>query len=133
MREKGGSNEMENKNVPDVLKRLRFQNYVPRTEELKKYCEEAEEPDAVLQQIVEEQQALIRSSNRKFVDPALDLDNIVPRKGNWDMKKSLAPKLQRLEQRTKRALVEILREKQADKGKLLSQPGDLRSLSSDDG
>ncbi|CAN8070684.1 unnamed protein product [Agarophyton chilense] len=133
MREEGGFAEMENNRDAEVLKKLRFQNYVPRTEDLKKYCEETEEPDAMLQQVLDEQQALIRSSNRKFMDPTLDLDNIVPRKVNWDMKRSLAPKLQRLEQRTKRALVEILQKKQTEHGRLLSQPDDMRSLSSDDG
>lgn len=96
-------------------------------------CEESDEPDALLQQILDEQETMIRSANRKFADPALDLENIVPRKGNWDMKRSLAPKLQRLEQRTKRTLHELLREKQASEGKLVSQADDLRSISSDEG
>ncbi|PXF48100.1 Coiled-coil domain-containing protein 12 [Gracilariopsis chorda] len=133
MKEKSSSVNTGDADASDELKKLRFQNYIPRTEELKKYCEEGDELDALLQQILDEQESLIRSANRKFADPALDLDNIVPRKGNWDMKRSLAPKLQRLEQRTKRTLRELLREKQASEGNLVSQTDDLHSISSDEG
>lgn len=95
-------------------------------------CEETDEPDALLQKTVEAQAFLIRSANRKFADPAMDMDNIVPRKGNWDMKRSLAPKLERLELRTKKALVELVREERDKESKSFGPGDDVRSISSED-
>lgn len=76
-------------------------------------CEESPDPGELLQQITEAQEELIKTTNRKFGDPSLDLDNLVPRKGNWDMERSLAPKLERLEQRTQRAILQIVQRKLA--------------------
>lgn len=39
--------------------------------------------------------------------------NIVPKKLNWDLKSQIASKIERLERRTQRAIVELLREKMA--------------------
>lgn len=72
---------------------------------------------------------MLREASVKFGDPALDLDNMVPRQGNWDMQRSLAPKLERLEQRTRRAIIEIVRQKRVDEGKLGIERDD-RSISS---
>lgn len=75
----------------------------------------------LLHEVMANQEELIKNTNRKFGDPALDLDNLVPRKGNWDIKRSLAPKLARLEQRTQRAVIRMAREK-ARKEKVLDAP-----------
>jgi hypothetical protein len=37
--------------------------------------------------------------------------NILPRSNNWDVKKILEPKLEKLKRRTQRAIVDFLREK----------------------
>lgn len=37
--------------------------------------------------------------------------NIAPKKINWDLKKHIEPKLEKLKKRTQKAIVEILREK----------------------
>ncbi len=40
------------------------------------------------------------------------LANIAPKKANWDLKREVAPKLDKLERRTQRALVEIMQEEE---------------------
>lgn len=115
----------------EALMKLRFQNYNPRTEELKKYCEESADPGELLEQITREHDELIKATNRRFADPSLDLDNLVPRKGTWDMEKSLAPKLERLEKRTQRALLQIVQRKLAAEQELDDVP-DQPDLSSDE-
>lgn len=36
--------------------------------------------------------------------------NLAPRKINWDLKKQIEPKLEKLQRRTQRSIVEILRQ-----------------------
>lgn len=92
-------------------------------------CEEGPDPEEILKQITESQEELIKSTNRKFGDPSLDLDNVVPRKANWDIERSLTPKLERLEKRTQRAILQIVQRKVAEEQEgALEQP----DLSSDD-
>lgn len=40
--------------------------------------------------------------------------NILPKNNNWDLKKQLEPKIEKLLRRTQRAIVDILREKIAE-------------------
>mmetsp|Transcript_23048 Transcript_23048/g.38993 ORF Transcript_23048/g.38993 Transcript_23048/m.38993 type:complete len:155 (-) Transcript_23048:432-896(-) len=40
--------------------------------------------------------------------------NILPKNNNWDLKKQLEPKIEKLQRRTQRAIVDILREKIAE-------------------
>lgn len=93
-------------------------------------CEEGPDPEKLLKQITEAQEELIKSTNWKFGDPSLDLDNLVPRKANWDIERSLEPKLNRLEKRTQRAILQIVQGRVAEEQnqRALEQP----DLSSDD-
>lgn len=76
----------------------------------------------VLRDIIESQEELIKNTNMKFGDPALDLDNLVPRKGNWDIKRNFAPKLALLEQRTRRAIIRMAQEKARERKELTAPP-----------
>lgn len=40
-----------------------------------------------------------------------DLSNLAPRKPDWDLKRDVAKKLERLEKRTQRAIAELIRER----------------------
>jgi coiled-coil domain-containing protein 12 len=57
-----------------------------------------------------EQDAVLSAANVKFASAALDFDNMVPKKSNWELKRALKPRLDRLERRTQRALLELARE-----------------------
>lgn len=119
----GGSAEKdpEPSEANESLMRVRLENYHPRTEDLKKYCEEAPDPEEFLRKLIDTYETRIKAATRKFADPALDTDNRIPRKGNWDMKRSLAPKLKRLEQRTHRAIIRIAQQK-AKEARQLTAP-----------
>ena len=41
----------------------------------------------------------------------LDIVNLAPRKPDWDLKRDIAKKLEKLEKRTSRAIGEIIRER----------------------
>ena len=47
-------------------------------------------------------------SNVGDVDPSM----LAPRRVNWDLKRDVEPKLEKLERRTRRALVDIAREEE---------------------
>ena len=46
------------------------------------------------------------------------LERVAPRKADWDLKRALEPRLERLERATQRALVDIMRE--SEKARLAS-------------
>lgn len=164
--------------VDEKLRKLRFLNYVPRSEVLKKCkyscvaapchfrklqkshrltmlsnplrnlytslssqcyyicllqdCEEADEPDALLKEITQDQEDMFRLTNGKFMDPSLDLDNLIPKKGNTDMKRVLTSKLLRLQRRTRKTIIEIARKKQQEDGNLTGLQTNDQQLSSDE-
>lgn len=78
---------------------------------MKPVREEGSDPRELLREITEAHAELIKSTNRKFGDPSLDLDNLIPRKGSWDMERALQPKLEKLEKRTEKAILEIVKRK----------------------
>ncbi len=45
------------------------------------------------------------------------LVNVAPKKPNWDLKRDIQPKLDKLERRTQRAIIEIMREQVSVKWK----------------
>lgn len=62
----------------------------------------------MLQEIENVQKEHITAANRRFDDPALDFDNMIPKSGDWDIRRHLQPKLQELESKTHRAILDIL-------------------------
>ena len=43
-----------------------------------------------------------------------DFVKLAPRKPDWDLKRDIAPKLEKLERRTQRTIAELIRERLAD-------------------
>lgn len=41
------------------------------------------------------------------------LTSVAPKKANWDLKREIAPKLDKLERRTQRAMVQLLQQEEA--------------------
>lgn len=73
-------------------------------------CEEVDKIEELVASIESEQEVALDSAGAKFKSDNLDLDNMVPKKANWDLKRAIAPRLEKLEQRTQRALRAIARE-----------------------
>lgn len=82
---------------------IKFRNYIPRDKEL--------QPSKVLPPSVP-----------KFDDPVAPAPvvngtedpfvNIAPKKPNWDLRRDVAKKLEKLERRTQRALIELMQEEE---------------------
>lgn len=90
------------------------------------------DPNATLQDIIDKHNDMLLNTNSKFMDPALDLDNLLPKKGNSEMKYALSKRLERLNRRTKRAIIEIARKKQMEDGDLTGPAVGEQQTSSDE-
>nr|XP_034348878.1 coiled-coil domain-containing protein 12-like [Arvicanthis niloticus] len=86
---------------------LRFWNYVPEDEGLKRFQIPQAKPVAVQEKVKE----LLEAPKSKPVIEKVDLANLAPRKPDWDLKRDVAKKLEKLEKRTKRAITELIRER----------------------
>lgn len=101
--------------------KIKFRNYQPRDVSLVKK-QKSEEETAVVAENTEAEKP--ETDKQKPVDVILaELEecattelNILPKNNNWDLKQILAPKMEKLQKRTQRAIVDILREKLAAEG-----------------
>jgi coiled-coil domain-containing protein 12 len=97
-----------------ALKRIRFRNYVPRDESLLKMLESSlREKEKVMtpSELLKREIEAATEEEQNGED-----DAIAPKKPNWDLKNQVADKLARLQRRTQRAIVDILREKMTMEG-----------------
>lgn len=53
----------------------------------------------------------ISKENQGLVINELDFVSLAPRKPDWDLKRDVAPKLDKLERRTQKAIAELIRER----------------------
>merc|ERR1711963_949046 len=79
-----------------------FRSYKPDAEELQDSVLPLAEPKEV------EDDVLALAKDTKIIDE-LDFVNLAPRKPDWDLKRDIAKKLEKLERRTARAIGEIIR------------------------
>lgn len=97
-------------------KKLKFRNYQPYDTSLKKLVREADVKENTTENMAPAaadgrvETDVIKLELQKFQDEEL---NIMPKKPNWDLKVQVEGKLEKLKNRTQKAIVEILREKLA--------------------
>lgn len=84
-----------------------FRSYKPQDDSLK----EAVLPVVKPENVVEKIQDQIEATKVKDIVEEVDLMNIAPRKPDWDLKRDIAKKLEKLEKRTQRAIAELIRER----------------------
>ncbi|XP_032876185.1 coiled-coil domain-containing protein 12 [Amblyraja radiata] len=89
---------------------LKLRNYVPEAKELKDRLVPNAKPASVEEKVREQQEA----GKPVPVIEEVDLVNLAPRKPDWDLKRDVAKKLEKLEKRTQRAIAELIREKLKD-------------------
>merc|ERR1711865_805335 len=82
---------------------------------LKKHCLPLSEAPQLVTKLLED----VKSADQKAQAKGL---NIQPRKANWDLKRDVGMKLEKLKKRTERAILELVREK------LISQGSDGANL-----
>ncbi|KAM5292416.1 coiled-coil domain-containing protein 12 [Ctenodactylus gundi] len=86
---------------------LRLRNYIPEDEDLKRRRVPQARPVAVEEKVKEQ----LEAAKPEPVIQEVDLANLAPRKPDWDLKRDVAKKLEKLEKRTQRAIAELIRER----------------------
>jgi coiled-coil domain-containing protein 12 len=102
-----GSNEADHEGQEPALPRPVFRSYKPKDESLK----ESALPRARAGNVEETVQEQLEALNPTPVIEEVDLMKLAPRKPDWDLKRDVAKKLERLEKRTQRAIAELIRER----------------------
>ncbi|KAI4457745.1 pre-mrna-splicing factor cwf18 [Holotrichia oblita] len=89
------------------LPKPKFRSYKPEDELLNEHLR----PETKLVNLNEEIQEQLESAQSKVVLEELDISNLAPRKPDWDLKRDVAKKLEKLERRTQKAIAELIRER----------------------
>ncbi|XP_071445018.1 coiled-coil domain-containing protein 12 [Hetaerina americana] len=99
----------EDKNLSPLaqLPKPKFRSYKPIDEKFKDNVLPDEKPADVEQEVRDQ----LNAANSKVVIEELDLSNLAPRKPDWDLKRDVAKKLERLERRTQKAIAELIRDR----------------------
>mmetsp|Transcript_187 Transcript_187/g.488 ORF Transcript_187/g.488 Transcript_187/m.488 type:complete len:160 (-) Transcript_187:618-1097(-) len=89
-------------------KEVAFRNYLPKDNQLKEKKVNAAKAPEFEEPVVEPTPGLDEQ-----VEDEDALASLAPRKANWDLRRDVAKKLEKLERRTQRAMVELMQEQQA--------------------
>jgi len=68
-------------------------------------------PDAEIEEVADKVKEELDNENKGVELDKLDFSNLAPRKVDWDLKRDIAPKLDKLEKRTQKAIAELIRER----------------------
>ncbi|XP_075070277.1 coiled-coil domain-containing protein 12 [Mixophyes fleayi] len=98
-------------NVPgeeeEKHKELKLRNYTPQDERLKEWQVPQAKPISVEEKVKDQ----LEAAKPEPIIEEVDLTNLAPRKPDWDLKRDVAKKLEKLEKRTQRAIAELIRER----------------------
>nr|XP_040021165.1 coiled-coil domain-containing protein 12 [Gasterosteus aculeatus aculeatus] len=86
---------------------LKLRNYTPEDAELK----ERQVPKAKPASVEDKVKDQLEAANPEPIIEEVDLANLAPRKPDWDLKRDVAKKLEKLERRTQRAIAELIRDR----------------------
>jgi len=106
--EEKGELENQTEKVPLPKPELKLRSYEPTTEELKEAKAEPAKPGEIETQIKDQ---LEGQKAAPTVDEDIDLFKLAPRKPDWDLKRDIQKKLDKLEKRTQHAIAEIIRKR----------------------
>nr|XP_034339604.1 coiled-coil domain-containing protein 12-like [Arvicanthis niloticus] len=106
-REDGEPQPKELREEEEEHRELRLQNYVPEGEDLKRCRVPQAKPVAVEEKVKEQ----LEAAKPEPVIEEVDLANLAPRKPDWDLKRDVAKKLEKLEKQTQSAIAEMIRER----------------------
>ncbi|BET00420.1 unnamed protein product [Nesidiocoris tenuis] len=84
-----------------------FRSYRPVDEKLHETVLEPAKPGNVESEIEEQ----LEAAQTRVVIEELDITTLAPRKPDWDLKRDIAKKLEKLEKRTQRAIAELIRDR----------------------
>ncbi|XP_051162082.1 coiled-coil domain-containing protein 12 [Leptopilina boulardi] len=102
-------NEVSNEKL-EPSKKLptpKFRSYRPQDESLKEKILDDAKPGDVESEVAEQ----LKAATTKAVIEELDIHNLAPRKPDWDLKRDVDKKLEKLERRTQKAIAELIRDR----------------------
>ncbi|KAF7258231.1 hypothetical protein EG68_04349 [Paragonimus skrjabini miyazakii] len=102
-KQNGEQSPSENEDLPKPV----FRNYKPQSDELKS----GELPVASSIDLIPYVSSQLDAANAPVVVEEVNLVSLAPRKPDWDLKRGVEKKLQKLERRTQRAIAELIRER----------------------
>ncbi|KAF7669435.1 hypothetical protein LDENG_00186240 [Lucifuga dentata] len=98
---------MEEESAEGRHRELTLRNYTPEDEELK----ERQVPKAKPASVEDKVKDQLEAANPEPIIEEVDLASLAPRKPDWDLKRDVAKKLEKLERRTQRAIAELIRDR----------------------
>lgn len=87
--------------------RPKFRSYRPEDDTLKENALEESKPIDIRAEVKDQ----LEAAKTGVVIDELDITNLAPRKPDWDLKRDVAKKLEKLERRTQKAIAELIRER----------------------
>lgn len=103
----GGGEDLPEEKVEQRHRELKLRNYTPQDEALKERQVAPAKPIPVEEKVKEQ----LEAAKPEPIIEEVDLTNLAPRKPDWDLKRDVAKKLEKLEKRTQRAIAELIRER----------------------
>ncbi|XP_064594991.1 coiled-coil domain-containing protein 12-like [Liolophura sinensis] len=91
----------------ETLPKPVFRSYKPADDSLKESTLPKIKPEDVTEKIKNQ----LEAGKEEDLAKEIDLTNLAPRKPDWDLKRDVAKKLEKLEKRTQRAIAELIRER----------------------
>ncbi|XP_049277618.1 coiled-coil domain-containing protein 12 [Anopheles funestus] len=105
------TNEEQQHNINDeegvAVPKPVFRNYKPETEEF----QESMAMDDHAGIVEKEVGTHLKMMKTPIVIEEIDIANLAPRKPDWDLKRDVSKKLEKLERRTQKAIAELIRER----------------------
>ncbi|XP_026664269.1 coiled-coil domain-containing protein 12 [Phoenix dactylifera] len=108
--------EDSEENEEDKMPNMKFRNYLPHDKQL----QEGKLTPAVLPKF-EDPAAAVPPPPEKIEDPFV---NIAPKKPNWDLRRDVQKKLDKLERRTQKAIYQLMQEQEKEKEALEAENGE---------
>jgi len=103
----GNPTEAETEAAAAVLPKPSFRSYNPNDDSLKELKISQGLPQTVEEQVKDE----VKSGQHEELVEEIDLANLAPRKIDWDLKRNIQKKVDKLEKRTQRAIAELIRDR----------------------
>ncbi|KAI2800551.1 Coiled-coil domain-containing protein 12 [Blomia tropicalis] len=88
----------------------KFRSYVPNDTNLQEGIMPASKPDNISDHI-KDVLDIVPDNNSKALADDIDLTKLAPKKIDWDLKRNISKKLDKLERRTQIAIAELIRER----------------------
>ncbi|KAJ3314835.1 Coiled-coil domain-containing protein 12 [Boothiomyces sp. JEL0838] len=103
---------------------LTFKSYTPENQELQTYVKEAPKFGPESKNVVDTVETRAEKMKEQIMEeeskrnPELDLNNLAPKKPNWDLKRDLEKRLERLDKMTMIAVSDLIRERLKKEGNI---------------